>query len=368
MSNTKIEKWFEIIDRELIKLNDAACNKSDYELYDFTQPVKWINDDIKIHSLQNQYACKVDKYICLLRKIYIDPYRTMTLDDALFDDNAKQYTLKHTLYYSDNMPQESKDTTYPYDDNIFGAIKFYNVSIDDIKKHYKNTLHKPQSDGYSCTWFRYKIPHGKCFHKGVQSDQFRAMRWFDVMIENEIKRLQLYNASSEYDNQNLMIDSYINDLREKYKSIDISKDVAIENKLVVEAKFTNIQSEIIKHIEQARVSILIAMAWFTDEVIKNVILNKKEQGLRIEIITYRDGVNKLHGVDLLELDHSKIRGTRGGTMHDKFCIIDNQIVITGSYNWSSNAENRNDENITIIRDNLASTDFSVEFRRLKPLV
>jgi phosphatidylserine/phosphatidylglycerophosphate/cardiolipin synthase-like enzyme len=51
-------------------------------------------------------------------------------------------------------------------------------------------------------------------------------------------------------------------------------------------------------------------------------------------------------------------------MHDKFCVIDNQVVVTGSYNWTNNAEFRNDENITIEHDQAQATRFSVEYRRL----
>ena len=51
-------------------------------------------------------------------------------------------------------------------------------------------------------------------------------------------------------------------------------------------------------------------------------------------------------------------------MHDKFCIIDNQIVITGSYNWTDNAEFKNDENIVILKDNEQATKYSLEYKRL----
>lgn len=51
-------------------------------------------------------------------------------------------------------------------------------------------------------------------------------------------------------------------------------------------------------------------------------------------------------------------------MHNKFCVIDNQKVITGSYNWSENAENKNDENAAVVYDNDIASYYSVEFRRL----
>lgn len=37
-------------------------------------------------------------------------------------------------------------------------------------------------------------------------------------------------------------------------------------------------------------------------------------------------------------------------MHNKFAIIDDKIVITGSYNWTASASERNDENLLIIHD------------------
>jgi phosphatidylserine/phosphatidylglycerophosphate/cardiolipin synthase-like enzyme len=51
-------------------------------------------------------------------------------------------------------------------------------------------------------------------------------------------------------------------------------------------------------------------------------------------------------------------------MHNKFCVIDNQKVLTGSYNWSEAAENKNDENAAVLYDFDRASDYSVEFRRL----
>ena len=37
-------------------------------------------------------------------------------------------------------------------------------------------------------------------------------------------------------------------------------------------------------------------------------------------------------------------------MHNKFAVIDNRILLTGSYNWTFSANNRNDENLMVIDD------------------
>lgn len=51
-------------------------------------------------------------------------------------------------------------------------------------------------------------------------------------------------------------------------------------------------------------------------------------------------------------------------MHHKVIIIDNQIVITGSYNFSANAERRNDENTLIIHNAQIAALYRQEFERV----
>ena len=136
--------------------------------------------------------------------------------------------------------------------------------------------------------------------------------------------------------------------------------------VVNEAHFQDIQNRILEALDGAKVSIRVVMAWFTNETLFNKLIDKRKQGVDVEVVLYDDGVNKKHGVDVTLLPHKKIkRGKRGGLMHDKFCVIDNQIVITGSYNWTTNAECRNDENITIEKDPELATQYSLEHRRLK---
>lgn len=51
-------------------------------------------------------------------------------------------------------------------------------------------------------------------------------------------------------------------------------------------------------------------------------------------------------------------------LHHKFALIDDQIVITGSHNWSANADARNDENALIIENPMVAAHFRREFERL----
>lgn len=135
--------------------------------------------------------------------------------------------------------------------------------------------------------------------------------------------------------------------------------------VINQAHFQDIQNKILTAIDGAKVTIRVIMAWFTNDTLLNKLIEKHNEGVDVEISIYDDGVNKKHGVDITQLPHKMIkRGKRGGLMHDKFCVIDNQVVITGSYNWTNNAEFRNDENITVEHDPEQATRFSIEYRRL----
>jgi phosphatidylserine/phosphatidylglycerophosphate/cardiolipin synthase-like enzyme len=53
-----------------------------------------------------------------------------------------------------------------------------------------------------------------------------------------------------------------------------------------------------------------------------------------------------------------------GLMHHKVIIIDQQIVITGSYNFTASAERTNDENLLVIYDKQIAAQYMAEFERV----
>ena len=54
----------------------------------------------------------------------------------------------------------------------------------------------------------------------------------------------------------------------------------------------------------------------------------------------------------------------GGSLHDKVLIIDSRIVVTGSYNFSKNAERNNDENTLVIHSQEVAAKYLEEFERI----
>lgn len=137
-----------------------------------------------------------------------------------------------------------------------------------------------------------------------------------------------------------------------------------------EAIFENIANRIIEEIQQANKSIFIAVAWFTNKIIFDQLLLKAKNGCHIQIILSNDEINKNSSIDfeLLEILNGKVYKIGNGNtelMHNKFCIIDYNTVITGSYNWSYKAEN-NFENIVInTNDTSLAEQFVTEFIQIK---
>jgi phosphatidylserine/phosphatidylglycerophosphate/cardiolipin synthase-like enzyme len=52
-------------------------------------------------------------------------------------------------------------------------------------------------------------------------------------------------------------------------------------------------------------------------------------------------------------------------MHHKTMIIDDDVLITGSYNFTKSAEQSNDENLLIIRSPQLATQYLAEYDRIR---
>ena len=58
------------------------------------------------------------------------------------------------------------------------------------------------------------------------------------------------------------------------------------------------------------------------------------------------------------------RQGRGSKMHHKLVILDQQTVLTGSYNWTLESEDENHENLLILQDAHPVEDYTREFAAL----
>jgi len=116
--------------------------------------------------------------------------------------------------------------------------------------------------------------------------------------------------------------------------------------------YDNPQKEIIKNINQAKAFINIAMYIFTDREIALPLIKARERGVKVRLYLDKDQVGyKYSQSRFLVQKGIKTRiSSNNYIMHNKFAIIDNRLLLTGSYNWTFSANNRNDENLMVITD------------------
>lgn len=140
-----------------------------------------------------------------------------------------------------------------------------------------------------------------------------------------------------------------------------------------QAFFQDIRYQLLHELKSAKDSIIVAMAWFTDKKLFRELVEKAGDGVIVKILLANDDINRDYGPDFSVFENAGGEltwvqmGDSDNIMHNKFCVIDDSTVITGSYNWTNRA-NTNHENITVHwqAEDLAEM-FVEEFNRLSKL-
>ena len=115
-----------------------------------------------------------------------------------------------------------------------------------------------------------------------------------------------------------------------------------------------------------RDSIHVMVYSFTLDEFGEALISAKEKGLDVKVVIEEENAYvrgseyeklKKAGVDV-RLDSNK------ALMHHKVMIVDGEIVVTGSYNWTKSAEEENDENLVVICGEGLARRYEEEFERI----
>ena len=128
----------------------------------------------------------------------------------------------------------------------------------------------------------------------------------------------------------------------------------------------NCDQKIIKFVDSATKTIDMAIYSISLQGLVDSIIRLKKSGVKIRMV-----VDKLqaHGrssaVSHLAKAGIPIKyGNVSGIMHNKFTIIDGNLVETGSYNYSSNATSYNAENQIYLNEPAVIQEFASQFEDL----
>ncbi|KAG0314767.1 hypothetical protein BGZ97_008980 [Linnemannia gamsii] len=125
--------------------------------------------------------------------------------------------------------------------------------------------------------------------------------------------------------------------------------------------------QLIKTLDSAKTSLDICVYTITDDHLANAIIRAHERGVKVRIISDSEKAEDL-GSDVNRLRDNNDIPTRVDNsksfMHHKFAVVDDQLVINGSYNWTKGARFENKENLTLTNSPKAVQGFKGEFERL----
>ncbi len=129
----------------------------------------------------------------------------------------------------------------------------------------------------------------------------------------------------------------------------------------------NVDKELINAINSSKHTLDIAIYSLTKKSIVDSIISAKKRGVEVEIITDKvQSGGKTENAQLKLLKNNKIPikiNSHSGLMHLKMTVADD-VVSTGSYDYSDNSTNFNDEMIVMIKDAATANTWKTEFQKM----
>ncbi|MBI2655256.1 hypothetical protein HYX06_02420 [Candidatus Woesearchaeota archaeon] len=202
------------------------------------------------------------------------------------------------------------------------------------------------------------------------------------VIDNRIVITGSFNPTNNdnYNNNNNMLVIYSNALSENYKeefdelwsgnfgegnqnanSVIYINGKKIENYFCPE---DSCAGRVISSIESAESSVYFMAFTFTHEGIADALLAKGDMDVRGIFDSGQSSSRYSQLKRLKEFGMDVKKDSNKYKLHHKVFIIDNQTVITGSFNPTASADTKNDENILVIHDKEIASLYLKEFDSL----
>lgn len=167
-------------------------------------------------------------------------------------------------------------------------------------------------------------------------------------------------------------------VRKPKASGKISPNASSDNIQALFSPDHNVRERLISFIANEKKSIKIAAFSFTDPDITDALCTARKKGIMVTVITdpnsLQDRGGKIgilceSGIEVRVYNANYAKNTAPSYMHHKFVIFqenenDLPILWTGSLNLTKSACNKNQENVTIIRDAKTIADFKAQYEIL----
>lgn len=138
---------------------------------------------------------------------------------------------------------------------------------------------------------------------------------------------------------------------------------------VIEVCFSpkeNCDEKLIEFISSSQKSLDIAIYSVTLPSIVDAIDQAYTRGVKVRMVVDRTQAagNKSLVQELINRNIPLKIGRGSGVMHNKFTIVDREVIQTGSYNYTSNATENNAENQIYLQDPKVISSYEAHFEEL----
>jgi phosphatidylserine/phosphatidylglycerophosphate/cardiolipin synthase-like enzyme len=129
----------------------------------------------------------------------------------------------------------------------------------------------------------------------------------------------------------------------------------------------SVQASFVDLVNNAQQSIYFMAFSFTADEIGDAVRNRARDGVVVAGVMETEQVNSNIGTEFDLFKQAALdvlRDGNDGQMHHKVMIIDESIVILGSYNFTNSAETKNDETLIVVYSKEIAAQFMAEFQRI----
>lgn len=280
-------------------------------------------------------------------------HKTLPLYFEKYEDGIPLFTYR---IYNGDIKKDSSTNNIDVDSDVLAVSMSFSNSNSDYNNQLFEALYKTLGDSidseekYNLAKQLLTVNKTLKVKQGLTKELFR--------ISNPTYQTKFWNEGLLPYCSNIGIRKTWNNADEMERQIILQRlgiTMTKQKPCSIESYFEGIEEVVLRNIISAKTSIYACMAWFTNFNIFKALKHKLSEGLDIVLITNNDLINNggycLNLNELIEAGLKLHLAEYPELIHHKFCLIDNRILMTGSYNWTFFSENINRENMILIKDN-----------------
>jgi len=195
---------------------------------------------------------------------------------------------------------------------------------------------------------------------------YNELEMNNTLLQSEISILEtkLSNLNATHERLN---DDYC-DLNKSYSNLQKAYEQLEEDAnrtSILGAYFSpdgECEAKVIEWIGKANYTLHILIYSFTLDPVGDALIDAQAEGIDIKVVFEKSQISQYSEYSKLKDAGIPVRNdTNSKLMHHKVMIVDNAVVLTGSFNWSQNGQEYNNENLVILRDEDVALNYSEGF-------